>query len=287
MSSDDGNSTANSVDMARQRRGSITSSAFTNLFRQNSITQAPVTPFPTPLATTAINDPRRRLSVTTLGLSGTSPTTASAFLRRASLSTSGDSVDENAIEDDDPRTAPVTPSFTRRTSFGGVQAMRGVRGQTSPPTNGRPSQPTRRTSTVRGSPPTPPLPSAGVGNYTWGKISSQASTANQSRTGSDMCSPSIRSDQGFNWSDQLRTRAESTVAAGPRPSFSLASGLGGSPPRNGAAPVSGPIPAPESPRHNRAKSVSDMPAPPAQPPRPRQKPDHFQERILKGDFYMD
>jgi hypothetical protein len=91
-------------------------------------------------------------------------------------------------------------------------------------------------------------------------------------------------DQGFNWSDQLRSRAESTVTANARPSFSFASGLSASPPRAAPPPVQ------ISPRHHdRAKSVSDMPAPPAQPPRPRasQKPDHFQERILKGDFYMD
>jgi hypothetical protein len=34
-----------------------------------------------------------------------------------------------------------------------------------------------------------------------------------------------------------------------------------------------------------------MPAPPSQPMKPKQpermKPDAFQERILKGDFYMD
>jgi hypothetical protein len=47
------------------------------------------------------------------------------------------------------------------------------------------------------------------------------------------------------------------------------------------------------PMHERAKSVSEMPAPPIAvpaptPPRPeRKKPDAFQERILKGDFYMD
>ncbi|KAL2142382.1 hypothetical protein VTI28DRAFT_1213 [Corynascus sepedonium] len=223
MSSDNGNSPANTNDMARQRRGSITSSAFTNLFRNNSTSQAPATPFPTPLASTAVNDQRRRLSVTTIGLSGTSPTNPSALLRRASLSTNSDSIDENAIEDEDAsRTAPVTP-FTRRMSFGGTQAMRGARGATSPGTN----------------------------------------------------------DQGFNWSDQLRSRAESTVASGSRPSFSYSSGLSASPPR--AAPAA------TSPRHDRAKSVSDMPAPPAQPPRARapQKPDPFQERILKGDFYMD
>jgi hypothetical protein len=279
MSSDSGNPTTSANDMARQRRGSITSSAFTNLFRNNSVSQPTAVPFSTPLASSAANDQRRRLSVTTLGLSGTSPTT-SALLRRGSLSTSSDSIDENAIEDEDStRTTPVTP-FSRRMSFGAAQAMRGSRSAT---TNGRQPPSIRRSSTVRGSPPTPPLPSSGVGNYTWGKISSQASTANQSRTGSDLCSPSARSDQGFNWSDQLRSRAESTVASGSRPSFSFGSGLSASPPR------AGPPPAPSAPHHNRAKSVSDMPAPPAQPPRPRapQKPDPFQERILKGDFYMD
>jgi hypothetical protein len=47
------------------------------------------------------------------------------------------------------------------------------------------------------------------------------------------------------------------------------------------------------PNHDRSKSISDMPQPPAQaasvkPKQPeRPKPDAFQERILKGDFYMD
>jgi hypothetical protein len=217
MSSDNGTSTANPNDMARQRRGSITQSAFTSLFRNNSISQPTGAPFPA-----SVNDQRRRLSVTTLGLSGTSPTTTSALLRRASLSTNSDSIDENAVEDEEStRTAPVTP-FTRRMSFG-AQAIRGARSGNSPGTN----------------------------------------------------------DPGFNWSEQLRSRAESTVSSGPRPSFSFGSGLSASPPR------AGPPPAPTSPRHDRAKSVSDMPAPPAQPPRPRAKPDPFQERILKGDFYMD
>ncbi|KAK4105918.1 hypothetical protein N658DRAFT_521024 [Parathielavia hyrcaniae] len=282
MSSDNGNPAANPNDMARQRRGSITSSAFTNLFRANSISQPATAPFPTPRTTAAMNDQRRRLSVTTLGLSGTSPTNA-ALLRRASLSTNSDSIDENAIEDDEsPRTAPPSAG-NRRMSFG-AQPIRNARGPASPGTNGMPPQPTRRASVARGSPPTPPLPSASAGSYTWGKIASQASTSNQSRTPSDLCSPSARPDQGFNWSEQLRSRAESTVAAGPRASFSLASGLGGSPPRAAA-----PAPAPVSPRHDRAKSFSDMPAPPAQAPKPRapQKPDPFQERILKGDFYMD
>jgi hypothetical protein len=225
-------STTSTNDMARsQRRGSVTSAALSNLFRSNSISQNPAAPFPGPLTTAAINDQRRRLSITTLGLSGTSPTAAASasFLRRASLSTNSDSIDENAVEDDVDmaRTAPTTP-FTRRLSFGANQAMRGVRGGTSPGSN----------------------------------------------------------DQGFNWSEQLRSRAESTVTSGPRASFSFASGFNGSPPRSNAG-VGAPPSA--SPHHDRAKSVSDMPAPPAQAPRARvpQKPDHFQERILKGDFYMD
>lgn len=95
-------------------------------------------------------------------------------------------------------------------------------------------------------------------------------------------------DQGFNWSEQLRSRAESSVQ-GPRPSFSFGSSMSTSPPRgNGYQPTA-------SNHHDRAKSVSDMPVPPAQAPTAaprapepsRPKPDAFQERILKGDFYMD
>jgi len=295
MSSDNTNNTSTSsahTDMARnQRRGSVTS-AVSSLFRANSISQAPVTAFPGSLSSSAMHDQRRRLSITTLGLSGTSPTTAAsaAFLRRASLSTNSDSIDENAVEDDDIRDrgapTPGTP-FARRMSFGASQAMRGIRAGTSPGSNGRPSPPLRRTSTAtRSNPPTPPIGSAGgAGNYTWGQLSSQASTANQARMGSDLYTPSARSDQGFNWSDQLRSRAESTVA-GSRPSFSFASGLNGSPPRPSNVPAA---PQPPAAHHERARSVSDMPAPPAQTPRARvpQKPDAFQERILKGDFYMD
>ncbi|KAK0392506.1 hypothetical protein NLU13_2001 [Sarocladium strictum] len=194
----------------RQRRSSITQAAMSNLFqRGGSNAGAPV------------NDGRRRLSVTTLGLSGTQQTASPSFsLRRGSMSTNSnsDSIDESAIEDDDgqlgTKTAPTTP-FVRRMSFG-APTMRGYRAGGSP--------------------------------------------------GNDQ--------SGFNWSDQLRSRAESSVT-GARPSFSLAS----SPPRG-------------SVQHDRAKSVSDMPQPPVQAPAPkpqpeRRKPDAFQERILKGDFYMD
>lgn len=77
------------------------------------------------------------------------------------------------------------------------------------------------------------------------------------------------SSEGFNWSDNFRTRAERTS--------SIVGGVGG-----GGAPAGG--------GHARAKSVAVMEPPPAaQIPKPKEqkRPDAMQERILKGDFYMD
>lgn len=215
MSTDNQN---NPTDMNPRRRGSVTQQALAGLFRSNSTSVG---------VNFQSSDPnRRRLSIATtgIGLAGTSPTTINSF-RRGSISTNSDSIDENAIdEEESSRTAPVTP-FTRRMSFG-APSMRTRNGNGSPGSN----------------------------------------------------------DQGFNWSEQLRSRAESSVT-GQRPSFSFgASNMSTSPPR-ASLPVNSP--------HDRAKSVSDMPAPPAQAMKPkapepqRQKPDAFQERILKGDFYMD
>ena len=39
--------------------------------------------------------------------------------------------------------------------------------------------------------------------------------------------------------------------------------------------------------HQRAKSVATMEPPVREMPRSAKAPDAFQERILKGDFYMD
>ncbi|KAF6841447.1 hypothetical protein CPLU01_00578 [Colletotrichum plurivorum] len=308
MSTDNSNNnnTANNNqnEMHRQRRGSVTQQAIAGLFRSNSTSTGAAFP------TGTTDAQRRRLSVSTgLGLTGTSPTGSNAFnsLRRGSLSTnSNDSIDENAIDEEDlppnARTAPATP-FTRRMSFG-AQAMRNLRtGGGSPGSNGNnPSTPTacpvpntpapsvKRSSVHRvprgagsGVVVSPPSNSPSIAVALSAKRSSsttaQASNAHRQRSFSDVFS---RPDQGFNWSEQLRSRAESSVQ-GSRPSFSFGSGLSSSPPRgmsNGAA-------------HDRTKSVSEMPAPPAQaaamkPKAPeRPKPDAFQERILKGDFYMD
>ncbi|ETS04342.1 hypothetical protein M419DRAFT_73533 [Trichoderma reesei RUT C-30] len=208
------------------RRSSITQAALSNLFQRGPSNVPNGSSFNG--GNGSADSQRRRLSITTIGLSGTSPTNTSSFMRRGSMSTNSnsDSFEENAIEDEDafvgPRTAPTTP-FARHMSFGGNSAMRNL------------------------------------------------------RTGS---SPGNADQFGFNWSEQLRTRAESSVT-GARPSFSFQGAGSHSPPR-------------AVPTHDRSKSISDMPQPPAQassvkPPKQheRPKPDAFQERILKGDFYMD
>ena len=68
---------------------------------------------------------------------------------------------------------------------------------------------------------------------------------------------------GFNWADNMRSRAERGSIAG----------ISASPPSAGY--------------HTRAKSIAVMDHPVRDNPKPVNVPDQFQERILKGDFYMD
>ncbi|KAL2212313.1 hypothetical protein CC79DRAFT_358728 [Sarocladium strictum] len=278
MASEGNGAGPNGEQPNRQRRSSITQAAMSNLFQRGGSNAG----------TGPSNDGRRRLSVTTLGLSGTQQNASPSFnLRRGSMSTNSnsDSIDESAIEEDEgqlgAKTAPTTP-FVRRMSFG-APTVRGYRAGGSPGNGNDPvstSPPLGRRHSGQKSPPPAQGSSISAALSAAGRRSSlissslpQASTIKHPRAPSD--NAASRSDQsGFNWSEQLRSRAESSVS-GARPSFSLAS----SPPRG-------------SVQHDRAKSVSDMPQPPVQVPAPkpqpeRRKPDAFQERILKGDFYMD
>ncbi|KAF3056058.1 hypothetical protein CFAM422_012968 [Trichoderma lentiforme] len=287
------------------RRSSITQAALSNLFQRGPSNGSSGPPFP---SNGNADSQRRRLSITTIGLSGTSPSNNSSFMRRGSMSTNSnnsDSIDENVIEDEDafngPRTAPTTP-FVRHMSFGGNNAMRNLRTGGSPGNGKSPKSPPPsslgRNQGGHGDQWTPLMsqsyphqrqvsisgawPAVGVGRRSslHGPPSShpQASNVQHPRVSSDI--PPSRTDQfGFNWSEQLRSRAESSVT-GARPSFSFQGTGSHSPPR-------------AMPNHDRSKSISDMPQPPAQaasvkPKQPeRPKPDAFQERILKGDFYMD
>ncbi|KAH9897490.1 hypothetical protein F4778DRAFT_237401 [Xylariomycetidae sp. FL2044] len=261
------------------RRGSVTSAALSNLFHRSNSTSTGNPNARDSITAAAARDQRRRLSVTTLGLSGTTPSSATTPFggyRRGSISTNNsDSIDENAVEDDESIKAAPTSPFARRMSFG-AQAMRSMRsaGPTTPASNGRPVQQPRRGSGDAST--QAPAKGASSASSTGRRMStSQASIATSARTPSDMLS--ARSDNGYNWSEQLRSRAESSVA-GQRPSFGARASISPNRP---------------APQHDRAKSVSDMPAPPKQaatmkPKQPKQnKPDHMQERILKGDFYMD
>lgn len=276
------NNNENNAEGGRPRRSSVTSSTFNNIFgRSNSTTGNPTAPFPGAMTT----DQRRRMSISTLGLSGTSPTQANPFAfggRRGSVSTAGsESIDENAIDDDDGpgRSQPTTP-FTRRMSFG-AQALRTVRTSGSPGSSGR--SPSYATAQGPSLPSIPSGPrSARAGSVTGGGVNPpndpkklQASMQSKLGTTSDFSIPHPGEGGGFNWSEQLRSRAESSVSQNQRPSFST-NVFGGK----------------TAGTHDRAKSISEMPAPPSNIPAPapkpaRKQPDAMQERILKGDFYMD
>lgn len=267
------NESGSPPESSRPRRESFSSQTFTNLFGRTNSTSGPTAPFPGPITTAVAQDQRRRMSISTIGLSGTSPAGPTPFnfgLRRGSVSTAtSESVDENAIEDEEgPGRTPNTP-FARRMSFG-AQALRNARTGTSPGSGRTPSS-NVPSHTKNG-------PSSGrVGGATSPKVQAQASMQSKQKTASDF--PFTRSgEEGvFKWSEQLRSRAESTVSSQQRPSFSTS-------PSNGKAL--------HAPAHERAKSINEIPAPPSTipaPVQPRQvkKPDAFQERILKGDFYMD
>jgi hypothetical protein len=171
--------------------------------------------FPGPITTAAASANQRRMSITTLGLSG-SPTQTSPFTnfpgRRESLSSSVSN--EDAVDDSESASAnqPTSP-FARRVSFG-AQALREARG------------------------------GSGSAN-----------------------------GEGFNWSAALRNRAERAPSIG--------GGFSTSPQTQQPAMSNDP-----QARHQRAASIAIMEQPTRELPRePRQnKPDFFQEKILRADF---
>ena len=207
------------------------------------------------------------MSISTLGLSG-SPTQTSSFgglrPRQDSYSTSGSgspgaSVDESAIEEgDNPNNTPTTP-FARRMSFG-ARALRDVRAG-SGNFNGRASAPFTNLTNPASSSSSPPTKGArGLSSSPEGEGESPSS-----KQGSNLLPRRV--GEGFNWSDQLRSRAQRSSSIN-----------SGSPP---AAP-----PAPRT-EHHRAASATAMEPPVKEIPKAPKVPDAFQERILKGDFYMD
>ncbi|KAH8698262.1 hypothetical protein BGW36DRAFT_294379 [Talaromyces proteolyticus] len=189
----------------------------------------------TTAAASAQSNPRR-MSITTLGLSG-SPTQTSPFSnlppRRESLSSSGSF--EEAVDDNESASPnhPTSP-FARRASFG-AQALREARGGTG---TGNDNSPAHSASTSKNT------------------SANERSNLSWRPTG-----------EGFNWSAALRNRAE------------RAPSIGGS---NQQSPIN------SDPQihHQRAASIAIMEQPSRELPKePRQnKPDFFQEKILRADF---
>lgn len=70
--------------------------------------------------------------------------------------------------------------------------------------------------------------------------------------------------EGYNFAENLRSRAERTSMSGAHPLHS-----------------------PQAQQHQRAKSLAIMEPPARELPKEPRVPDAMQERILKGDFYMD
>ena len=279
------------------RRSSFAGQTFADLFGsgRSSMSKStgensppPTQQLPGPISQAAAQaHQRRRLSLTTLGLSGspnqTSPFGSSFRGRNDSIgSANSGSIDESAIAEDDgaaPQanngSAPNTP-FARRTSFG-AKALREIRtnsfggggggGPASPGQNGTRSPPASNKVAQNGT--ISSRESKGRGLSLAPTLHSPSPLASPCVVNSMLTSLSITgSNEGFNWSDNFRNRAERT-------SIAAQGGVG--------APLS-------ANNHSRAKSVAVMEPPPAaQMPKPKEqkRPDHFQERILKGDFYMD
>ncbi|PGH01284.1 hypothetical protein GX51_05339 [Blastomyces parvus] len=296
MSHNPSNSTSSDTSARpRGRRASVASGAsFSELFaRPGNV------PPPQPPPAAAVNIPgsimssanaqaqqRRRMSITTLGLSG-SPTqqsspfgSAPAGMRRGSISSSvisgsptreGSALEENG--NDTPMTSPTTP-FARRVSFG-AQAFRDRVGSAS--ANGRyPSGNEQRAPSTASS-----ISSTGSAGISIA-ASTHKTTPQNNRSNPSSWRPI---GEGFNWPEALRTRAERAPSFGSFPPTSPTAGSHGSPPSS----------SPHSKHHQRAASIATMEQPiqdmrdthkqqQKQQPKPKPKPDYFQEKILRGDF---
>lgn len=282
MSSDRADSPT-STSPPSQRRLSLNPASFGEFFSKpnnsNMNNSTNSSSFPNPITTAAAataQSGRRRMSITTLGLSG-SPTQPSPFGayagRRESLSSSESY--EDAVDDTEhsPANNPTSP-LARRVSFG-AQALRDVRGGSGSGNGRYPSSGSSPSATRRHT------ASSTSSTYSRDNPSSLSSSSSSAAAGTSIQKlKNERSDQswrplgeGFNWSAALRTRAE------------RAPSVGGSYPASSHLQPS--MMNPNDPNaHQRSASIAIMEQPTREIPRePRQsKPDFFQEKILRADF---
>ncbi|KAF2280946.1 uncharacterized protein EI97DRAFT_14829 [Westerdykella ornata] len=307
MSSDRNSPPLPSPGAAERRRASITGQTFHDLFgRQRSLggQQDPTQPYPGPITTAAVNAQRRRLSLTTVGLSPpmnqSTPFSAPRPRAESLSSVNSGSVDESPFEDDNAppsggaSSVPTTP-FARRLSFG-ARAMRDVRqgNGSQGNTNGRPSLHQKASSppTARGrglssslSPSrSSSVPAASGSLVPPADATSPSSPPSLSPSTSSPSLPQILAEHFKRHPDQVLGERELTsLLSPPGEGYNFAENL-----RNRAerASMSGAHPIHPPQMHHRAKSVTIMEPPHEMPKQPR-VPDPMQERILKGDFYMD
>lgn len=278
------NNSTNSTPPAG-RRTSFTSQALAEIFGasrnrssygtdQNSNQNSTTNTYPGPITSAAAQASRRRMSTTAIGINGNSPQNIpSSNVRRSDSVSSHNSgsIDESAVEDGDLMSSgsPTTP-FARRMSFG-ARALRDVRtgtgGGGGNQANGRSSFADTGVSTGTGSEQKKTIPpttkARGPSSSSDLPRTQHHPELNHRMSYLDGVVLTASTDNGYNWADSFRSRAER--------SSSIVS--------TGGSPNIG---------HTRAKSIATMQPPPVQPEPPKPMvPDHMQERILKGDFYMD
>ncbi|PYH81400.1 hypothetical protein BO82DRAFT_336076 [Aspergillus uvarum CBS 121591] len=215
----------------------------------------------------------RRLSITTLGLAGSPNQTSpwgSKSMRHGSISSSVESGTanlEDAVAEDSasggPSSAAPHSPFARRLSFG-AQALRDARAGSI--SNGRYPSPGIPVSSRRRLPPT-------CSKSFHSPTESTVASTNVVLPEIEMSNVAWRQiGEGFNWSEALRTRAERA------PSLGITS-----PNAPQTQPLTG---SGQQCHHQRATSIASMEQPAREiPKQPKQnKPDFFQEKILRGDF---
>ena len=243
------------------RRGSFASQRLSGLFgRSASIANNGTPAFPGPITAAAHQaNQRRRMSVATVGL-GASPNPSSPFgirARQDSLSSDGSVPQgDSAIDDSGDASSPTRHGFGRRLSMGSkamsnmaTGSMSNGKGSVSPST----TPPSKARAFASG------LEESNEEEHQTSPLaSSPSSNLFNRRTGEG-------GSGGFNWSNEMRARAQRSSS------------------------ISSPTAGNGFPRSQKSASVSATPyvPPPAPTIKQQSPPDHFQERILKGDFYMD
>ena len=207
--------------------------------------------YPGPITTAAANaqaQQRRRTSISALGLSGSPTQSTLAGLRNRTESWSSGGT--NSLDENAIEEGDAAPNTSPTSPFGRRLSFGARAYQEARLKAGNDNGKSASSSSAQGR----------------GLSSSQKSPSDHAKRLSNQFNQ--RSGEGFKWSEQLRSRAER--------SSSITS-------PTTASPGVSPREPPKSVMTAEAQSTAQQ-----QPVKwERPKPDAFQERILKGDFYMD